>query len=138
MTKEQIEALQAENKELAQKVEIEKAQNKAYEMASRDDVEKIKWLEQKLDEVTKRLNEKPYTLLKNTRRTPDGKKFDNLYLQIGESGKFAPLGIQLVKFNPKQKNLLLALAKPCEIRRVTLVSDLDNRGASASVIDEDK
>lgn len=63
-------------------------------------------------------------LLKSSKRTPDGKRFDNLYLQVGD-GKYAPIAIQLVRFNPKQKNLLLALATPCEIKRVTLVANLD-------------
>lgn len=66
-----------------------------------------------------------YALLKS-RAVKDGKTFDNLYIMVGDGQKFAPIAIQLVRWNPKQKNLLLAIAKPCEIKRVTLVSDLDN------------
>lgn len=77
--------------------------------------------------------QKPYTLLKS-RVQKDGKTYDNLYILVGDGSKYAPIAIQLTRWNPKQKNLLLVHAKPASIRRVTLVQNLDK--PSASLVEE--
>lgn len=51
----------------------------------------------------------------------DGKRFDNIYLQINGGH---PIAIKLAFDNFKVKNLLLAVATPCEIRQTTIVREV--------------
>lgn len=60
-------------------------------------------------------------LLKNTTKKGD-KTYHNLYIQLSPEGD--PIAIDLKFFNYKIKNLLLANATECEIKRFVKVSDV--------------
>lgn len=62
-------------------------------------------------------------LLKNS-KVKDGKRYDNLYLQVRDGN---PIAIKLSFDNFKVKNMLLAIATPCEIKQTTIVRELDGK-----------
>lgn len=64
--------------------------------------------------------ETPQIRLLKCSRQKNGKRFDNLYLQINNGN---PIAIRLSFDNFKVKNMLLANATPCEIQNVTLVRE---------------
>ena len=64
--------------------------------------------------------ETPKIRLLKCSRVKDGKRFDNLYLQVNDGN---PIAIRLSFDNFKVKNMLLANATPCEIKNVTLVRE---------------
>lgn len=76
-------------------------------------------------ELTATLREKALSirLLKNS-KVKDGKRYDNLYLQVRDGN---PIAIKLSFDNFKVKNMLLAIATPCEIRQTTIVRELDGK-----------
>lgn len=70
------------------------------------------------------MNEKhSIRLLKQTRHV-NGKRYDNLFLQIDMGN---PVAIQLARFSMPLKNFLLAIAEDCEIRQVVFVAGDDHR-----------
>lgn len=58
-------------------------------------------------------------LKSNSRSAKTGKTFVNLYLRINDGN---PILIDLVKFNPKVRGLLLAVATEANVQRVCLVT----------------
>ena len=62
-------------------------------------------------------------LLKTTKVTPDGHRFHNLYLQVNGGNPIA-IKLSFEDKDYKKKNLLLAVATPCEIKTSTLVREV--------------
>ena len=68
-------------------------------------------------------NKTKIELLKsNSKSAKTGKIFTNLYLRINDGN---PILIDLVKFNPKVRGLLLAVAMEANISRVCVVSPVN-------------
>lgn len=63
-------------------------------------------------------------LLKTCKVTPEGKRFYNLYLQVNGGNPIA-INLSFPEKDWKKKNLLLAVATPCEIRTSTLVREIE-------------
>lgn len=68
----------------------------------------------------------PVKLLKS-KKVKDGKTYNNLYLQFGDGN---PIAIELVHWNFKVRNLLLAQATDFEVSRVVKVSTEEQAGKS--------
>lgn len=62
-------------------------------------------------------------LLKACKIGKDGKRFYNLYLQVNGGNPIA-INLSFPEKDYKKKNLLLAVALPCEIRTQTLVREV--------------
>lgn len=68
--------------------------------------------------------ETPTIRLLKCSKVKDGKRYDNLYLQVRDGN---PIAIRLSFDSFKVKNMLLAIATPCEIKQTTIVRDLNGK-----------
>lgn len=66
------------------------------------------------------LDENPTIRLLKCSKVKDGKRYDNLYIQVRDGN---PIAIKPTFDNFKVKNLLLAIATPCEIKQTTIVRE---------------
>lgn len=73
-------------------------------------------------------------LLKQTIKK-DGKTYHNLFVQVSPDGD--PIAIDLKFFNYKIKNLLLAIASPCEIKKFVKVSEVPATYDDGVLLDEE-